>query len=109
MISILQGLGFYSFFILILGTIGNLIIAYVSIKSTKASSTFILFRYLAFSDTLCLYFWNLSHFIDSSFSLDIQNYNIYLCKFGSWIQFSSLQSSAWILVWIFIFYNLISF
>ena len=38
---------------------------------------FILLRYLAFNDALSLYFWNLSHFIESSFHIDIQNYNLY--------------------------------
>ena len=98
MVDIHQALGYYAFCIAVFGTIGNSIIAYVSIKSQKTNSTFVLFRYLAFSDTLTLYFWNIGHFISSSFGLDIENFNLYLCKFGNWIQYSSLQSSAWILV-----------
>ncbi len=98
MIEILKILGYYAVSIAVLGTIGNMIIAYVSIKSKKTNSTFVLFRYLALNDTLTLYFWNMNHFIYSSFNLDIQNFNIYSCKIGNWIQFSSLQSSAWILV-----------
>ena len=98
MINILQILGYYAVCIAVLGTIGNMIIVYVSIKANKSNSTFALFRYLALNDTLALYFWNMNHFIYSSFNLDIQSFNIYSCKIGSWIQFSSLQSSAWILV-----------
>ena len=93
----LQGLGYYSLIITILGTICNILILYICMKSST-KSTLILLRYLSFNDILTLYFWNISHFIESSFLIDIQNYNIYLCKFGSWIQYSSLQSSAWILV-----------
>ena len=97
MVEILQLLGYYSLCLTIFGTIGNFIIAYVSFR-TQSNSTFILLRYLAICDTLCLYFWNISHFIESSFHLDIQNFNLFFCKFGTWIQHSSLQASAWILV-----------
>ena len=97
MVDVLQILGYFSLFLVISGAIGNTIIGLVSIKS-KSNSTFVLFRYLAFSDTLSLFFWNLNHYTESNFHINIQNINIYLCKIGSWIQFSSLQSSAWILV-----------
>ena len=98
MIGVLQVLGYYAVCITILGTIGNITIAYVSIVSKKKNSAIILFRYLALNDTLALYFWNLNHFIYSSFNLDIQSISLLWCKIGNWIQFSSLQSSAWILV-----------
>ena len=97
MINALKILGYYSLIIALLGLFGNIIIFVVSFKS-KTNSMFVLFCYLAISDTLSLLFWNLNHFIYSSFNLDIQNFNVYSCKIGSWIQFSSLQSSAWILV-----------
>ena len=106
MFNILKLLGYYAFILVIVGTVCNSMIAYVSIKSQKVNSTFVLFRYLALNNILALYFWNLSHFIDSSFGLDIQNYNFYLCKFGSWIQLSSLQGSAWILVYDYIHKNI---
>ena len=97
MIETLKILGYYSFAITIIGTLGNLIILFVSLR-TKSNSMFTLLRYLALNDAVSLYFWNLSHFIESSFEIDIQNYNLYLCKFGTWIQYSSLQSSVWTLV-----------
>ena len=106
MIDTLKILGYYSLVLVVLGTLGNLIIMFVSIK-TNTHAMFALFGYLAFSDMLSLYFWNLSHFIYSSFDIDIQNFNVYMCKFGTWIQYSSLQSSAWILVsFVFDFYSL---
>ena len=98
MVDILKIFGHYAMILLVIGTIGNCIIVYVSNKSQKISSTFVLFRYLALNNAFTLYYWNLSHFIHSNFNFDIQNFNIYVCKFGSWIQYSSLQSSAWILV-----------
>ena len=89
-------LGYYSLSLTIFGTVFNLIITYISIKS-KANS-FCLLRYLALSDTLALYFWNLSHFSEAIFNINLENYSMFSCKFGDWIQFSSLQASAWILV-----------
>ena len=97
MIDILQILGYIALFLAFFGTICNLMIAIVSIKA-NSNSTMVLLKYLALSDTLSLYFWNLSHFIEAIFHVDIQNYSLFTCKFGSWIQYSSLQSSAWILV-----------
>ena len=97
MVDILQSLGFVSLCIAIFGTIGNFLIAYISVK-TRSNSTFVLLRYLAINDALSLYFWNINHFIQSTFDIDIQNSNIYSCKMGSFIQFSSLQTSAWTLV-----------
>jgi len=97
MVNILQILGYYELCIAILGTLCNLIIAYVSIK-TKGNSTFVLLRYLAVNDALGLLFWNLNHFTTANFNLDLQNSIIYSCKIGSWIQFSSFQTSSWILV-----------
>ena len=90
-------LGYYALGIAFIGLLGNATIFVICFRA-KSNSMFVLLCYLAFSDTLCLYFWNLNHFITSSFNIDIQNFNIISCKIGSWIQFSSLQSSAWILV-----------
>lgn len=95
--QLLDILGYIALILTFSGTICNLAIAYVSIKS-KSNSTIVLLRYLAFSDMCSLYFWNLSHFIEAIFGIDIQNFSLIGCKFGSWIQYSSLQSSAWTLV-----------
>ena len=97
MFNVLALLGSYALFLVISGTLGNLVTIYVSVKSHKINSTFLLFRYLAVNNALSLYWWNLSHFT-AIINLNLQDFNLHLCKFGSWIQFSSLQSSAWILV-----------
>ena len=99
MIDTLQILGFYALAIAFLGFFGNMTIFVVSFKA-KSSSMFVLFCFLSLNDTLCLYFWNLFHFVYSSFNLDLLNFNIYSCKFSSWLQFSSLQASAWTLVYL---------
>jgi hypothetical protein len=98
MVDALQILGYYALVIAFLGLLGNITIFLVSFKA-KSSSMFVLFCFLSLNDALSLYFWNLNHFVYSSFNLDLQNFNIYSCKIGSWIQFSSLQSSAWTLVY----------
>ena len=96
----LQIESFCPLFLLIFGTIGNVfvVIACWSIKEPA----FIFIRFMACTDITALYFWNLNHFLTFMFNLDLQNYSYFSCKFGDWVQFSSLQYSAWILV-IFIF------
>jgi hypothetical protein len=105
MLDFLKILGCYSLGLAIFGTIGNLIIFYVSLKTSK-NSTFILLRYLAISDVIALYFWNLNDFSISILNFDLENHSLFLCRFGSWIQFSSLQSSAWIIVILYLLLTL---
>jgi len=97
MFDILSLLGGFAMALVILGTIGNMVTIFVSVKSQNKNSTFVLFRYLALNNAFALYFWNLSHFT-ALLNFDLQSFNLYVCKFGSWIQMSSLQSSAWVLV-----------
>ncbi len=106
MLDFLDILGWYSLVLIILGTIGNVIICHVSVKTNK-NSTFILLRYLAINDMIALYYWNLNNFT-KVFSLDLLSYNLYSCKIGTWIQFSSLQSFAWILVYLLNIYKFYS-
>ena len=101
--NVLKMLGYFALMLTTFGTIGNLIIAYVSFIA-RSDSTLVLFRYLALNNVLALYFWNINHFTVSNLNLNIQNYSIFSCKFGNWIQFSSLQSSAWLLVTFYFLY-----
>ncbi|CAF1124331.1 unnamed protein product [Brachionus calyciflorus] len=50
------------------------------------------------SDILSLYWWNLNNFLKEYISIDLLTINKYFCKIGNFIQFTSLQISAWILV-----------
>ena len=97
MFDTLQIPGYYAIVILILGTASNVIMFYISIR-IKHNSIFVLFRYLAFFDTIALYYWNLHYFTLSVLGFDLKSHSMNTCKYGSWIQYSSLQSSAWILV-----------
>ena len=101
MFSILDLLGYYAISLPFLGLIGNSIIFLICLKE-KYNSMFVLLCFLASSDFLSLIFWNAKHFAYSIFQYDVQSVHIYSCKIGNWIQFSSLQTSAWFLVFFFL-------
>ncbi len=88
----------YEISIIILGTFGNAFVFYVGYRNRTTSPTFLFLMFMSIADLVSMYWWNLSHFIEPFFFIDIQNYNFYLCKFLSFFQFTSLQISAWILV-----------
>jgi hypothetical protein len=90
-------IGLIAIFIVVFGTIGNFLVGLVSYR-LRESNTFIFIVFLSFNDTLTLYFWNLNHFIAPFFNIDIQNYSLFVCKLGSFVQLSSQQISAWMLV-----------
>ena len=96
MFTILHAIGLYEFILIIVGTIGNLSVFFVSLNIKN--NTFILIRFLSIGDIMTLYFWNLNHFTKQFFHLDLQNFNFYFCKFFQFSQYTSLQISAWILV-----------
>ena len=89
--------GYYAIVNIVLGTASNLIMFYISIR-IKNNSIFVLFRYLAFCDIVSLYFWNLHIFTLTVLGFDLKSSSLNTCKYGSWIQYSTLQSSAWIIV-----------
>ena len=96
MFTILNVIGLYELILVIIGTIGNLSVFIVCLK--LKNNTFILIRFLSIADTVSLYFWNLNHFTKQFLHLDLQNYNLHLCKFFQFSQYTSLQISAWVLV-----------
>ena len=96
--------GCYPLVIILLGVIGNIITINVCFK-TKKNPTFILIQYLSANNIISLFYWNLSHFT-MLLNFDLINYSMFVCKVGGWIQFSSLQTSAWILVNNLIVYKL---
>lgn len=87
----------YSLFLVLFGTIGNLIVFVVSIRLRRIT-TFVFIAFLAVSDTFTLYYWNLNHFIYTFLGYDIENDTIVGCKLGNFVQFSSLEISSWLLV-----------
>ncbi|CAF1044319.1 unnamed protein product [Brachionus calyciflorus] len=92
-------LGAYSLMLIIIGTISNFIIFYIcSKKPLRNISTFKFLSILALSDTLCLYGWNLTHFTVSYLNIDYNLIYLAICRIELFIQQTSLQYSAWILV-----------
>ena len=94
MIDILKILGGYALFITIAGTFANVLIFLTTLKF-KDDTSFKIIGINAISDAIALFYWNFNHFTMTYFNIDLQNYNIYSCKIGILIQFTSLQFSAW--------------
>ena len=102
MIDVLQVFGVYSLLVILVGTLGNMLI-FMTCMRLKKNTTFIFLRFLSISDTVALYFWNLNHFLVAFFNIDLETLHFMSCKLVMYLQFVSLQISAWILV---IFFNL---
>ena len=90
-------LGLYTLLLIVIGTITSLLSIYICFR-LRQTSTFVFLAFLSLSDILTLYYWNLTHFINSYTNIDFLNFNYWVCKFGSYFQFTSLQISAWLLV-----------
>ena len=91
MFDFLQIFGYYSLLLAVFGIVGNLLIIYVCVK-VKRNYLFVLIKYKAFNDIVCLFDWNISHFSETILNCDLQNSSLMQCKLGSWLQFSSLQT-----------------
>jgi hypothetical protein len=97
----LKILSAYALFLTVVGTFLNSISIFVCIR-LRANKSFVFLSFLCVSDTIALYFWNLNHFTSGFFHINLIAINYWLCKFGQFVQFSSMQISAWLLVFIFI-------
>lgn len=92
-------IGIYSILILVIGTIGNLCAALVCTrKSLRKTPTFVFIGLALISDTICLYFWNVDHYLLGYNLTQIEDINLFFCKFATFFQTTSLQWSAWLLV-----------
>ena len=89
--------GFWSLFLTIFGTICNCLIIYICSK-LKDRITFKLLSYMAISDTISLYYWNLGHYFMIFHNYNLTLSNVLFCNIGYFLQVSSLQYSAWALV-----------
>ena len=97
--TIQKVLAVYSIILVILGTIGNALTCLVCLKKKlRCITTFILIAFMAISETASIYIWNVDHFILPFFGFEIEYLNIYSCKISVFIQFFSLECSAWLLV-----------
>ena len=97
MVDTLKILATYDICLTAGGTIGNIIVFLICLR-IKNNSTFALMRFLAISDLVSLYWWNVDHFMVPFFNLDFQSMYVFYCRLADFAQYSSLQISAWLLV-----------
>ena len=92
-------LGIISLLLLVLGTLGNSFGIYICARrSLRVCPTFVFYIFILINDTMCLYFWNLNHFLRPYFNFILEDISLLSCKLVTAFQFASLQSTAWILV-----------
>ena len=94
--DIFQVIGIYSLWLIAFGIAGNSISFYTCCK-LSSTTTFVFLAFMLVSDTVSLLVWDLDCFLKAFFGFDLGE-NIYLCRIGNFVQFSSLQISAWLLV-----------
>lgn len=90
-------LSVYGILLIVMGTLANILSFLICIKIGK-NITFIFLSYLSIINIFTIYHWNLENILLSFFNVDWLNFDLLVCKLGNFIQFTSLQSSAWILV-----------
>ena len=93
-------LGVYALVLAVLGTVLSLM-SFIICKKIKNNVTALFMSSLSICSIFTLYFWNLDNFFKEILSIELLNLNYWLCKFGSFIQFLSLQMCSWILVILF--------
>lgn len=81
----------------IFGTILSIFTSYICFRLRK-NITFIFIGIGSTAAIFTLYFWNLNNISQEFFNFDLLNSNYWLCKFGNFYQFSSLEICAWVLV-----------
>ena len=93
-----QAIAIYEAAIITMGTFCNPIVFYVAFRKRNDNPSFLFMMFLSMSDFVSMYWWNLTHVIEAFWSFDLQNYDVYYCRFMTFFQMVSLQASAWILV-----------
>lgn len=90
-------IGYFNVFIIVSGILGNTIsfIVFRFHKSFKTMPSMVFLSFVAITDTLDLFEWNLSHFVELVFAKDLQQ--ITGCRLLIFAQYSSIQSSALLL------------
>lgn len=82
-----------------LGVTGNTIsfIIFRFHPTFKKMPSMVFLSFVAVSDTIALFEWNLNHFTILAYNIDIQQTNIVYCRLFNFAQYTSLQTSALIL------------
>lgn len=92
-----QILAYYGIILIIIGTLSNLLNFFICLKLSN-NQTFVFLSYLSILNILIIYHWNADYILRFLFGIDWLNFNMVVCKLLNFIQYSSSQSAAWILV-----------
>ena len=87
----------YILWLLVFGTIGNILVILICIRLRK-TKFFVFLAGIGLSDTFALGAWNLPMFLSVFFSIDFEGLNVYSCRVFSFVQYSSLQITSWMVV-----------
>ena len=97
MVDLIDFLAAYSLLLIIVGTFGNLLNCLVCFR-LRSNTTFVFLTFSAIFDAANLYIWNLSHFTQVFFGLNLQSKNLISCRIVEFFQFTTFEISAWLLV-----------
>lgn len=90
-------LAIYTIILITLGTILCLVASYICFKLRK-NNTFIYLGFFSLSNIFTLYYWNIRNFLQMFYGTQWTANPFMFCKFGDYLQFTSLPISAWLLV-----------
>lgn len=82
-----------------LGVIGNTVSFFIFRfhSSFKKMPSMVFLSFVAVTDTIALFEWNLDHYFQLVHRIDILSISLFLCRFLDFVQYSSLQASALIM------------
>lgn len=91
--------GAYCLFLVIIGTLGNLLAMYICMrKKLRCSNTFIFLFFMLGCDTISLYSWSFGHFL-LAFNLDKFFSSYWFCRIDDYFEITFLEWSSWLLVY----------
>ena len=98
-LNVTKVLGVFALIITIVGTLLNGLIFYVCLrKKLRKVNAFKFFAMISITDIIALYEFNLKHFIVPFYGIDYNYISLTWCRISIFIQYVSLQYSAWLLV-----------
>jgi hypothetical protein len=88
--------------IIFLGLLGNTLsfLIFSFNKEMNRYSSMIFLSFIAVIDTIGLFIWNLDHFLQPNFNIYIEKVNLFNCKFFTFLQYFTLQSSGFLYTFI---------
>jgi hypothetical protein len=85
--------------IIFVGVVGNMssLFVYRTSKEMNKMSSMMYLSFIAVSDTVSLFQWNLDHYLRPNFGFRTAHLSVFMCKIVSFTQFASMQISAFLL------------